>query len=143
MINGKKYSWEDITATMPHGVLIDITDIEYSDGKEIEAQYGKGSMPTGYGVGNYSAEGKVSMLREEFNKLLAYAKSQGCTLYTLPPFPITVSYANEDQPMVTDTLKNVKFTKTSVSSSQGDKSVKVDLDIQIVGGIAWNGIQPA
>lgn len=143
MINGKKYGWEDISATMPHGVLIDITDIEYSDGKEVEPQHGKGSMPTGHGTGNYSAEGKVSMLREEFNKLLSYAQSQGRSLYTLPYFPITVSFANEDQPMSTDTLKNVKFAKTSLSASQGDKSVKIDLEIQIIGGIAWNGIQPA
>jgi hypothetical protein len=143
MINGKKYSWEDITATLPHGVLIDVENVEYSDGKEVEAQYGKGSMPTGYGQGNYSAEGKISLLREEFNRLLAYAKSQGKSLYNLPPFPITVSYANEDQPTVTDILKSVKFAKTSVSAGQGDKSVKVDLDIQIIGGIAWNGITPA
>jgi len=142
-VNGKKYSWEDITATMPHGVLIDIDSIEYSDGKEMELQYGKGSLPTGYGTGNYSSEGKVSLMREEFNRLLNYAKGLGKSLYTLPPFPITAAYANDDQPTTTDVLKGVKFSKTSTSVSQGDKNVKVDLDILIVGGIAWNGVQPA
>jgi hypothetical protein len=142
MINGKSYSWEDISCTFPHGVLINYEGIEYSDEKETELQYGKGSMPTGYGSGNYKAEGKVTMQREEYNKLLDYCQKAKKNLYSLPPFPITVSYANEDQAMVTDILKSVKFTKAAASSSQNDKKVTVDLDILIAGGIAWNGIEP-
>ena len=72
MINGKSYSWEDIACTFPHGMLINVENIEYSDEKETELQYGKGSKPTGYGAGNYKAEGKVTLQREELNKLLEY-----------------------------------------------------------------------
>lgn len=140
MINGKRYAWEDISIRLPHGLLLDVESIEYSDKKEVEAVYGKGSNPRGYSAGNYSAEGKLTLLREEFNRLLDHVRSLGVTLYNLPPFPITVGYANEDEPATTDVLKGCKITETSNSNSQGDQSVKVDLSLKILGGIDWNGV---
>lgn len=141
MINGKRYAWEDVSIRLPHGLLLDVDSVEYSDKKEIEPVYGKGSNPRGYGSGNYSAEGKLTLLREEFNRLLDYAKSLGVTLYGLAPFPVTVSYANEDEPTTTDRLTGVKITEVRSSAGQGDQSVKVDLSIKILGGILWNGVR--
>jgi len=140
LINGKEYSWEDISVTLPHGELIGIQNIEYSDSKEVEPAYGKGSNPLGYGNGNYSAEGKLTLLKSEHDRFVGYAKKQGKTLYGLAPFSISVSYANEDQPTVTDILKACKITKVSRSSGQGDKEVKVEYELKILGGIAWDGL---
>lgn len=142
MINGKRYSWEDITARMPHGVLLDIDSIEYSDERETEAIYGKGSSPRGWGAGNYSAKGKLTLLKEEFDRLVDYAKQLGVALYRIPPFPITVSYANEDQPLRTDVLKGCVISSVSHSASQGDSSVKVELEIQVLNGIWRDGLRP-
>ncbi|MDI3547887.1 MAG: hypothetical protein PWR10_1539 [Halanaerobiales bacterium] len=139
MINGKNYSWEDITIQLPYGTLIDIEDIEYSDEKETEANYGKGSNPTGYGEGNYSANGKLTLKREEFQRLLDYVKKNSKTLYGLDPFPIIVSYANDDQPTVTDKLPLCKFTSTKNGSSQNDKKVNVELEFIILKPIEWDG----
>lgn len=141
MINGKEYAWEDISIQLPYGTLIDITDIEYSDEKDREANYGKGSNPTGYGEGNYSAEGSMTLKREEFERLLEYAKENSKTLYGLEPFPIVVSYANKDQPTRTDRLPKCKFTSTSQSGSQGDKSLSVERDFIILAPIDWNGLK--
>lgn len=141
MINGKRYAWEDITIRMPHGVLVDVDSIDYSDKTDVAEIYGRGSKPQGYGSGNYSAEGKLTLLREEFSRLLDYARSRGRKLYRLPPFTIVVSYANEDEPLVTDVLRGCVFTETSTSSSQGDQSVKVELSIKILDGIVWNGVE--
>jgi len=142
VINGKSYSWEDISVVLPYGEIVGFTDIEYSESKEFEPVYGKGSNPYGYGSGNYSAEGKVTLSREEHGKLVAYAKKLGRSLTTLPPFTISVSYANEDQPTVTDILKSVKIAKVSSGASQGDKSLKVEYELKIFGGIWWNGMEP-
>lgn len=142
MINGMRYSWEDITVHLPHGPLLDIESIEYSDSVEKEAIYGKGSMPRGYGIGNYEGEGKLTLKREEFNRLMDYVRAQKTSLYRLPPFNITVSYANDDQPITTDRLKGVSFTETSTSASQGDTSVNVELSYIILNGIDWNGVGP-
>ena len=141
MINGKNYSWEDISIVLPHGTLIHVLSIEYSDEKEAEPLYGAGSNPVGYGQGNYKAEGKLTLRREEFDLLIEYAKKQGTTLYGLGPFPIVVSYANDDEPRRTDTLPMCKFTKTSTSPSQGDKEVKIDLDFQCFAPIKWNDME--
>ncbi|MCL4514151.1 MAG: hypothetical protein M1379_00930 [Firmicutes bacterium] len=140
MINGKRYDWEDVTIALPHGTLIDVEGIDYSDKKEVEAVYGKGTNPQGYGAGNYSAEGKLSLKREEFNRLVDYAKQNAKSLYGLPPFPISVSYANEDERLATDKLQQCKITGTSNATKQGDKSVNVEIDLTILGGINWNGL---
>ncbi|MDK2903505.1 MAG: hypothetical protein PWQ93_1424, partial [Clostridiales bacterium] len=60
--------------------------------------------------------------------------------YNLAPFTAVVSYSNEDEPVTTDTLKQCKFTEQSLSAAQGDKSVKVELSMLILGGINWNGM---
>lgn len=142
MINGKNYDWEDISTTFPHGELINFTDIEYSDEKEVEATYGKGSNPQAYGTGNYSAGGKVTVKKEEHDRIVDYARKLGKPLYKMPPFPIVVSYANEDRPTKTDVLRQCKINKISHSSSQGDKELKVDYEIKILGGIVRDGVEP-
>lgn len=142
-INGKTYDWEDIDLRLPGmGSVVGVENIEYSDQVDIEAAYGKGSNPRGYGKGNYSAEGKITLSKEAHRDLIKTAKAKGKTIYTLPPFDIPVSYANEDQPTTTDILKSVKFKKQSNSAGQGDKSLKVELELAIIGGIKWDG-QPA
>lgn len=139
MINGKKYSWEDITINLPHGTLVDVKDIDYSDKKEIEPVYGKGSNPTGYAEGNYSAEFKLTIARDEFDKFNDYAKSQAKSLYRLPPFPITASYASETSSTKTDTLPACKITDIKNSAKQGDKGIDVEISGKILNPIERDG----
>lgn len=141
MINGKRYSWEDISTRMPMGELVDYESIEYSDEKQVEEKYGKGSNPRGWGAGNYKASGKVTMLREEFQRFVAYASSTRRSIYNVAPFTITCGYANEDSPTVTDVLRQCKITKMSTSPSQGDTDVKVELELAILGGIRWGSAE--
>ena len=58
------------------------------------------------------------------------------------PSSIVVSYANEGERTHIDELKKVKITKRSNKASQGDKSLTVDLDLMIVGGIVQDGVEP-
>lgn len=141
MINGKKYSWEDITVFLPSGIAVDIDSVEYSDKKDSESVYGRGSNPRGYGEGNYSATAKASLLREEYNKFLDYARRIGKPIYKVPPFPITVSYANEDQPITIDKLPSCKLKAVSGGGgSQNDKSLKIELEFDVHAPIIWNGV---
>lgn len=139
MINGEEYSWEDITITLPHGVLIGVQDIEYSDKKETNAEYGKGSNPVGYSVGNYEADCKMTLLRTEYEKLQDAFKNEYSSFYRHKPFPITVSYANDDQPTVTDTLRSVRINERKYSGKQGDKAATVELSGIVLDPILWNG----
>lgn len=140
MINGKNYSWEDISIQLPHGTLIGIEDIEYSDEKETEANYGKGSNPISYGEGNYSAQGKLTLTRGEFQRLLDHVKKNAKSLYGLQPFPIIASYANDNQPAITDKLPLCKFNTTKSSGAQNDKKINVELEFIILKPIEWDGV---
>lgn len=140
MINGQVFDWESITVSLPHGVLIGVKDISYDDERPVEPIYGKGSKPIGRGRGNYKAEGKLTVLREEFDKILDYARGKGVAFYQLPPFPITVSYANDGEPVRTDVLPECVFTKRSRKASQGNTELTVDLDFVILKPIRDNGV---
>ena len=107
-----------------------------------EETYGKGSMPRGYGTGNYKASGKISMLRDDYDDLLDYCKSKGLAFYKLEIPSIVVSYANDGGRTRIDELKKVHFSKRSNKASQGDKSLTVDIDLMIVGGIIQDGVKP-
>lgn len=138
MINGKRYGWEDITVTLPYGIAIDIDSISYGDKKDTEAVYGKGSNPVGYSEGNYSAEGKMTLAKEEFDKLNLYARMDGGSIYRIKPFTTSVSYANEDEPTTTDVLNKCKITAVSAEQKQGDKGIKREVSFIILEPIIWN-----
>ncbi|NPV89818.1 MAG: hypothetical protein HPY50_03455 [Firmicutes bacterium] len=141
IINGKVYDWSDVAVKLP-GLEIEVQEISYDDELEKEAAYGKGSRPRGYGTGNYKSEGKMSLLKDDFDDLVAYCKRRGVSLYKLVIPKIIVSYANQTQKTKTDELDTVTFTKTSQKSAQGDKSLKVDMDFIIVNGVIRDGLSP-
>ncbi|MGE4319624.1 MAG: hypothetical protein AB7E96_12070 [Deferribacterales bacterium] len=137
-VNGIQYDWESVEIMMPYGVSIGMTEISYSDERAIEARYGKGSKPRGYGRGNYKASGSITMDKDEFLKLQAAC---GGSVYDAEPLPILVSYANDDQPTVGDVLPKCVFTKNESSAKQGETTAgEHKLDITILEPIRWNGI---
>lgn len=140
-VNGKNYDWGDVDVKMP-GLALVLQEIGYDDEQEMEESYGRGYMPRGYGKGNYKASGKVSMLRDDYEDLLAYCKARGVSFYDLEFPSIVVSYANNGQAITSDELKKVRFTKRTHSAAQNDKTLKVEIDMMIVGGIFTNGVKP-
>lgn len=140
-INGKAYDWSDVTVKFP-GLNLQVKEISYDDERETEEVYGTGAMPRGYGTGNYKASGKISMLRDDYEELLAYCKAQKIAFYGIEIPSIVVSYANEGERTVIDELKQVKPVKRNHKAAQGDKSLSVDIDLMILGGIIQNGVKP-
>lgn len=140
-INGKAYDWSDVTVDLP-GLEIQVQEVTYSDELEKELVYGRGNRPRGYGTGNYKSDAKITLLQEDFNDLKAYCKKKRKKLYKLVIPKILVSYADDDSPTVTDELNTVTITKTSNKVAQGDKSIKVELDLMVVHGIKRDGLEP-
>ena len=95
-----------------------------------------------YGKGNYKASGKMSMLRDDYDDVLAYCKAKGVPFYGLEWPSVVVSYANEGERTRIDELKKVVPIKRSHKAAQGDKSLTVDIDLMIVGGIVEDGVEP-
>lgn len=141
-VNGLKYDWESMSVTGPHGEIAGITEIKYEDGQSVTGRYGKGSIPRGYGRGNYEASGSMVLDRDEWEKLKKELTANGGGIYDHEPFPIVVSYANNDMETITDTLKKCKIAKFSgAGGSQGDDNVSpITCDLTILSPILWNGV---
>ncbi len=140
-VNGKNYDWGDVDVKFP-GLVLQLQEISYDDELEMEESYGRGSKPRGYGTGNYKASGKISMLRDDYDDLLDYCKSKRIAFYKIMIPSIVVSYANDGERTRIDELKKVKLIKRSNKAAQGDKNLKVDIDLMIIGGIIQDGVKP-
>jgi hypothetical protein len=143
-VNGNMYDWESVRVMLAEGVVAGITEIKYSDEQPITAHYGRGSLPRGYGRGNYSASGSMVLDRDEWEtlKLSLAASPHGSGIYDHEPFVIVVAYANHDMPEVIDTLKSCRITKfDGGGGSQGDDKVSpITCEFTILEPILWNGI---
>ena len=141
-VNGQAYDWEDISVTLPHGEAAGITEIKYEDGQSVTARYGKGSVPRGFGRGNYEASGSMVLDRDEWEKLKKELTANGGGVYDHEPFTIVVSYANDNLGTITDTLKQCKITKFSgAGGSQGDDNASpMTCELTILRPILWNGV---
>ena len=139
-VNGKNYAWGDVDVKFP-GLVLVVQEISYDDEQDMEESYGRGYKPRGFGKGNYKASGKLSMLRDDYEDLLAFCKARGVSFYDLELPSIVVSYADNGKAISTDELKKVRPIKRTHKAAQGDKSLSVDVDLMIVGGIITNGVQ--
>lgn len=129
LINGKVYDWSSVNINVSGMENIEPTEISYDDEQELEAVYGKRGGIRGFGTGNVKNSVKLSMLREDFNEMCRVIKSEGYKnfyKYVIPK--VVVSYADDGATTCTDTITNLRFSKRSFKTAQGDKSVKVDLD---------------
>ena len=140
-LNGKAYDWGDVDIKLP-GLALQVQEISYDDEQEMEETYGRGIRPRGFGTGNYKASGKLSLLRDDYDDLLAYCKAKGVPFYKMEFTSIVVSYANEGGRTIIDELKTVRPIKRSNKAAQGDKSLTVDIDLMIIGGIVQDGVKP-
>lgn len=140
-VNGKSYSWGDVDVKIP-GLDLVVQEISYDDEQEMEEVYGRGNRPRGYGKGNYKASGKITVLRDDYDSLLDYCRSKKIPFFGVEFPTIVVSYGNEGDRTRLDVLKKVVLTKRSNKSSQGDKSLTVDIDLMIIGGIVADGVEP-
>ncbi len=66
-VNGKVYDWADVDFKIP-GLDIEVQEISYDDELDQEAVYGRGNKPRGFGTGNYSSTGKISLLRDDYRR---------------------------------------------------------------------------
>ncbi len=140
-INGRNYDWEDISVQLPHGEAVGITEIKYGDEQGVEARYGKGAVPRGYGRKNYSASVSFVLDRDEWELLKKDLAKDNGDIYGHKPFNIVVMYGNDDMGTITDTLKNVKISKfDGGGGSQGDDNVSpLTCEGTVLSPILWNG----
>lgn len=132
---GKLTGWNDITVTMLGRDVEGITELEYNDSKEMEPAMGAGAYPIGYGEGNYSAKGSLTLYKEEWDALQR-SLPPGFSVSDIAPFPIVVEYDYQGFKMRDSFIAKIKGR--GVGAKQGDKNLNNKAELMILGKILWN-----
>lgn len=118
--NGKAYDAGDVTIALFGRIDFEVTEITYSTEQEHQANFSLGSnKQTSYSMGKITQTGSLTM---RLASASAIEKAAGGNMMAIKPFQINVSYVNDDNSIVNDTLL-AKF------QSQG-REVGGDMDLK-------------
>jgi hypothetical protein len=131
-VNGKLFSWVDISFTIAGQNVSGVTAISYDQEREKENIYAAGSEPVGVAHGQRKYTASISFLKPELDAIKRAAPFGRIT--DIPAFNLPVIYINDDGSFVRDTLMNFEFTKETSDFKAGDKGLEVKCEA-IVSGI--------
>jgi hypothetical protein len=136
-INGHRYSFASIELTIGTKRFIGFKGVDYSDELDPGIVRGAHAQPLGRTKGDYTAEASLTMLKEEWDELLATLGNG----YLEIGFPITACYAEDGLPTNVDKLIGCRIKKVSDSHSQGNDGLEIKLDLSVM-YITRNGRTP-
>lgn len=123
---GQVQGFADFEFAWLNGDIIGIRELSYESEMEMEAAYGKGRMPVGVGVGNYKATASMTIIWEEWQRVLANVPPS-TTVHDFQ-FDINVTYDTGGVAM-SDAIRNCRIMKASKQTAQGDKDTTVQIDL--------------
>jgi hypothetical protein len=138
MINGMVYDFESIKCELPSGLSIMSEKISYGDKKDDEVVYSSNNLPVGIGRGAYSGDCEIEFGRIEYDAFNQFTADSG-GFYNAPPVPIIVSYGQDGQEPVVDTLM-VHFTERKFDGSKGDTNLTVSIKGALTAPLISNGV---
>lgn len=134
LINGRSYSYADITVIILGAPIIGVTSIEYGEDAMTENIYATGRFPVSRGTGQVTPTAKITLLMEEVLNLMTAVTSG--RLYDIPEFDIIVSFTDTSLIPVVHKIRNCKFKTQTISSSTGDTSIPVEMEL-VISHIEW------
>lgn len=134
LINGKSYEWADIVVNILGVPVVGITSIEYEEKQGMENIYGAGRFPVSRGYGKVEPTAKITLLMEEVQAIMSVAPLG--RIQDIPEFDISVVYIDAALTTVKHKLRNVRFTNNPRTSSSGDTSIPVEIDL-IISHVEW------
>jgi hypothetical protein len=115
--NGKAYSAGDVHVSIFGSIDYEITEISYSKKQAHTANYSLGSKdPTSYSAGNNTYEASMTM---RLKSIAMLEKAAGGDLLRIKPFDINVTFTDDENQMINDTL-TVKFADTGRNIGSDD-----------------------
>ena len=140
LVNGHMYQFSSIVLTVG-GVPFDLIEaINYESTNEATQFYGTHKTPIGQTKGNVSHTASMTIPAVGRDALLALITRGGTRGWADSPFVLTVSYAEEGQPVTTDVLDGCRLTKIGKSHSQGNEPLKVELELSVPTILYGNGL---
>ncbi|WP_299460574.1 hypothetical protein [uncultured Microscilla sp.] len=130
MAQKKSFGWVDVDIMLFNQISIEISKIEYKTSQEKKNGYGRGSKPTRRTRGKKESTLSMSIAMVEVVQIEKAARvkyGEGANLLDIEPFDIPVVYDNGEE-LVADVIKDVEFTSTGRSISEGDMDAVQDFD---------------
>jgi hypothetical protein len=112
--------------------LNSVKEISYSGKLEPGKAYGTGVKKLARTVGQYDCTGSMTVLRTEADQIRASLQSISNIGYMAQPFNLSITYAENGQPTVTDVLVGVRITSDDTSSSSGSEPIEVKFELDIM-----------
>lgn len=150
-VNGEFYSFARASFSLAGNKIIALDSVNYDDAIDLEEIHGANMAPIGFGEGKYTANFKITVKKEDFDKVILPALVGGeggsdggdGTLYGHKEFDFAVTYAKrKGEKATTDTIKGIRIMSVNHSTSEGDKSTKIELSGKALGGIWRDGKKP-
>ena len=108
-----------------------VGSISYEETQEKKNVYGIGNKPVGRASGAKECSGSIKLTLEEIKKIRAALPEGKRSLLDIPPFDIVVSYANDTNAVITDTLRACEFKKDASALSAESTEVMQELELVI------------
>jgi len=131
LINGHRFSFASIEATVNGIPLIGFKSINYSQELEPGDVFGTRSNKLGRTRGKQNANCDFEMYRLEWENLKITLGAAGFG-YGETPFNITVCYADLGAPVIVDLIEGVRITKAEFSNSEGTDATAVKLTTNVM-----------
>ena len=136
LINGQGYDFTSLQVTMlGNPLVIGLKSISYTTTQEKNNAKGVGGQPVERTRGSIDYSGSIGLTLKEVKQLRQ--ATGGLPVTQIPSFSISISFANDVDPVITDVLEFVEFTEDPTELSEGDTDVVVTLPI-IIGNIKYN-----
>lgn len=129
LINGKSYEWADIILNVLGVPIAGVTAISYGEKQDIKNIYGAGRFPVSRANGALTPNGKISLLFEEIQAIMAAAPNG--RIQDIAEFDIMVSFIDASLIPVTHKLRNCRFMNNDKDTKQGDTSIPTDMELCI------------
>jgi hypothetical protein len=142
LINGTRYGYASIETAVAGDLTTGFKSINYKTRTEAGMTRGTGFFQSGRAEGQNSADGSWEMYKRDWQALVEKLAPPGSGKgWSRVSFLVTVSYAEDGEGVVTDTLYAVRMMSAEDSHSEGPDALVVRCDLSIM-RIAYNGIFP-
>ena len=130
-VNNVEYSWSSLRFSfLGNNDVKGVKSINYKVTRQSDNLYGAGDEPVGIGYGNKTYEGEIQLMMKDVR---AIRQSAAGSLVDIPPFTMTVQYANEAEPITSETLVNVRFLEDGLTGESGASELPVTIPLAMTG----------
>lgn len=131
--NGKTFDSGDVHVTVFGSIDWEITEVTYGEKQAHQANYSLGSnKPTSYSRGKIEYESSLTMRLSSASRI---EKAADGNLLNIKPFPINITFLNDDNEIVNDTVY-AKFSNNK-REVNGDVDLKTQFELFVL-DIDWN-----